>query len=760
MPGISVSKIPIPFNKGGGISWSSYWATLISATVENAAPTHVVLTFPTAQTSLGATDFTIAGFTIASGSWTGAVLTLVLSEAVMIFDGNLTITFVTTGETATVTNNVDDDGNTAIWLDSQDLTSITKDESNRVAAWNDKLLQVSDLGAEFVINGSSEAAKTTTSVYRVTTTQSSEQAHNGTYSTKVTHTAAVGNHRCSVSVTGNKTYRVSVWVYLPSGQAGVDSIMFMSGGAGNYGSISTKDEWVELTATFLSPYTEIDISAGSSSSENQYWYFDDFSIKEVTVTHQVTQEANDKKPIWSDDGITFDGTDDYLQSRPISIPQPSTIYAVLKLNNTTGSRLLDSARRSTIGCYTALIGDNFRFNFNNQAYSYSLKDYNYIVLRIVLNGASTNLRLNNYEKIIGANTANLDGLTVGASYVPDTYSSETVREIIVRNGIDTEENYEKIYNYLINKHYDYIKLVGDFIEYSGNPVISPVAPDIYATFASVLKVGNTFYMYYHSDDGIDRALSSDGYTWSKDESNSPIMSHGSGGWDNVVGVPMVWVEDNVWYMIYRGNGAGIQGNDAVGLATSSDGITWTRDVNNPVIQGESGEWDNDGAEAWGVIKVGITYYLYYEAGGVTAPRRIGIATSTDLINWTKDVNNPIFENTRFCPFAFKYEGSYYLLVPHGSLGDTTISGSNTEIELYKDASPTFYAADREFLGVVKKRGGEGRWDTWTQDTPVILTDNIYRDSYALTGGKLIMYYSGRESLKGKWAVGILESDGL
>jgi len=25
MPGISVSKIPIPFNKGGGINWSSYW---------------------------------------------------------------------------------------------------------------------------------------------------------------------------------------------------------------------------------------------------------------------------------------------------------------------------------------------------------------------------------------------------------------------------------------------------------------------------------------------------------------------------------------------------------------------------------------------------------------------------------------------------------------------------------------------------------------------------------------------------------------
>jgi hypothetical protein len=168
MPGISVSKIPIPFNKGGGISWSSYWATLISATVENAAPTHVVLTFPTAQTSLGATDFTIAGFTISSASWTGAVLTLVLSEAVLVFDGSLTITFITTGQTATVTNNVADDGNTVAWFDSQDLTTITKDESDKVSLWKDKLLQVSDEGADYVLFGDNETQKTTVSVSRCT----------------------------------------------------------------------------------------------------------------------------------------------------------------------------------------------------------------------------------------------------------------------------------------------------------------------------------------------------------------------------------------------------------------------------------------------------------------------------------------------------------------------------------------------------------------------------------------------------------------
>lgn len=138
MPGISVSKIPIPFRGAGGISWASYWATLISATVENAAPTHVVLTFPTAQTSLGASDFTIAGFTISSASWADAVLTLVLSYGVTYYSGNLTITFVKTGETAIVTNNVAIT-DTVGWYVAGDgsATYVTKDANDLVSVWKD-----------------------------------------------------------------------------------------------------------------------------------------------------------------------------------------------------------------------------------------------------------------------------------------------------------------------------------------------------------------------------------------------------------------------------------------------------------------------------------------------------------------------------------------------------------------------------------------------------------------------------------------------
>jgi len=92
----------------GGQSWSSYWATLISATVENAAPTHVVLTFPAEGTSV-ATDITATvngeARAVSSASWTGGVWTIVLASAVEYGDV-VVMTFVPSGGTAAVTNNV------------------------------------------------------------------------------------------------------------------------------------------------------------------------------------------------------------------------------------------------------------------------------------------------------------------------------------------------------------------------------------------------------------------------------------------------------------------------------------------------------------------------------------------------------------------------------------------------------------------------------------------------------------------------------
>ena len=119
------------------LDWEAYWLSLISATVENAAPTHVVLTFPEAQSSLVNTDFTIAGFTIVSSSWAGSVLTLVLLYPVTSFSRNLTITFLKTLQTSTVTNNVTT--TSVAWFKSADGSStyVTKGITDLVSVWKD-----------------------------------------------------------------------------------------------------------------------------------------------------------------------------------------------------------------------------------------------------------------------------------------------------------------------------------------------------------------------------------------------------------------------------------------------------------------------------------------------------------------------------------------------------------------------------------------------------------------------------------------------
>jgi hypothetical protein len=256
---------------------------------------------------------------------------------------------------------------------------------------------------------------------------------------------------------------------------------------------------------------------------------------------------------------------------------------------------------------------------------------------------------------------------------------------------------------------------GEWTPYSGNPVLSPEGSEDYTTFASVLKVDTTYHMYYHyynaaNYEQIGHATSSDGKSWVKDSANNPVLT-ASVAWESSnVGVPMVWKEGSTWYMLYRGK-SGVHG-DSTGLATSADGVSWAKDASNPVRADE----------VWGIIKVGSTYYAYFEYN--SDGRQIHVATSANLTSWT-DIpsGNPILTGGRFCPFAFKRGSYYYLLVPHYTAGT-----DYSELELYRDTAPTFLPANRTFMGV-RKRCDSGQWDGHDQDTPCVLTDTISRDTF-------------------------------
>jgi predicted GH43/DUF377 family glycosyl hydrolase len=125
--------------------------------------------------------------------------------------------------------------------------------------------------------------------------------------------------------------------------------------------------------------------------------------------------------------------------------------------------------------------------------------------------------------------------------------------------------------------------------------------------------------------------------------NNPVLTSGSSGdWDDsAVYSPSVIKDGSTYKMWYTGYSSSAD-IAQIGFATSTDGINWTKDSNNPVLSvGASGSWDSDLVANSAVIKDGSVYKMWYEASDAEEWFRIGYATSTDGINWTKDLNNPV-----------------------------------------------------------------------------------------------------------------------
>jgi hypothetical protein len=66
----------------------------------------------------------------------------------------------------------------------------------------------------------------------------------------------------------------------------------------------------------------------------------------------------------------------------------------------------------------------------------------------------------------------------------------------------------------------------------------------------------------------------------------------------------------------------------IGMATSADGVTWTRFLSNPVLDlGVSGAWDEKGCFVSTVVLSGGTYRMWY-LSGENPNEKVGLATWT------------------------------------------------------------------------------------------------------------------------------------
>lgn len=169
-----------------------------------------------------------------------------------------------------------------------------------------------------------------------------------------------------------------------------------------------------------------------------------------------------------------------------------------------------------------------------------------------------------------------------------------------------------------------------------------------------------------------------------------LVAGREGSWDaGQVTHPIVLKEDDGYRMYYTGFDA--DATPRIGLATSQDGMTWTK-YDNPAIpetpfaesdpvlnRGAAGDWDEDAAERDRVVKTPEGYVMVYRAAvGNRSGRPFGLATSRDGVTWTKYRGNPILEpgslgdvRGPFFP-TFVYHEDRYDLYLEGFAGSSKI----------------------------------------------------------------------------------------
>lgn len=166
---------------------------------------------------------------------------------------------------------------------------------------------------------------------------------------------------------------------------------------------------------------------------------------------------------------------------------------------------------------------------------------------------------------------------------------------------------------------------------------------------SVLFDGVGYKMWFFGIDyaspstGIGYATSPDGVTWSKNPGN-PVLNPSPGQWDEQIMAARVLFTGAEYKMWYTGMDAGNVGR--IGYATSLDGLAWSKHPGNPVLDvGGAGEWDEAIVGIPSVIFNGTGYEMWFAGLDASSVFRIGYATSPDGMTWTKDLSNPVLEPT-------------------------------------------------------------------------------------------------------------------
>jgi predicted GH43/DUF377 family glycosyl hydrolase len=158
---------------------------------------------------------------------------------------------------------------------------------------------------------------------------------------------------------------------------------------------------------------------------------------------------------------------------------------------------------------------------------------------------------------------------------------------------------------------------------------------------SVIRVQNLYYNLYSGYDGrtwhTGLATSRDGLTWLK---RGRVLSPSPATWegDYIAANGSLLARNGEFLYWYQGGRV-----PRIGLARSVDGLRWRKEPAPVLAAGPRGSWDERGVADPYVVEFAGTLYMFYLGQDRARRQRLGVATSGDGIRWTKLRRNPVLE---------------------------------------------------------------------------------------------------------------------
>lgn len=191
-------------------------------------------------------------------------------------------------------------------------------------------------------------------------------------------------------------------------------------------------------------------------------------------------------------------------------------------------------------------------------------------------------------------------------------------------------------------------------------------------FISTVTISGTIWAYYIKTNssgkmGIGLAKSTNGINFTD---HGLVLDVGSpGSWDdNMASFPGIWYEGGTFYLTYEGQGSGSAGD--IGLATSTNGVNFTRQ--GRILTHQTSGWEAVNIGTPSIYKVGSSWYLFYHGYDGT-DCRLGVATGSSLTSLSRNGANPIlntsgsgWDSGTIGKRDIIYENGYYYMVYEGS----------------------------------------------------------------------------------------------